>query len=372
MTLPSAPIPPTPSQDSSLLLIALTLFGIIVLCQTLYIIYMKRQKFACSCRDISKRPPYPLPPEVYDYVDASEQGVTNNTFNIADERTPNPARKIPQALLVNLFRTIRWLVYSSTPYIIKSFMECLHKDDYQSLLTAAAVRDLGFKRLRLSMKGLHLKLVGSYHHHRKMFEQLKSVLDAISNANTNTPTDAGPKLKVYRKHSSSSPRGASDGIGCSRLRRVMRGKDRGDISKSTRFSRNHLSCAWRNNKCRDFYVFVVDPTELARRDLQSSSYRSEHCRERCYYYYADSETYCLEYDREFCSHLYEDCELTEDAVVAVTVSAIAATAVALLVNGPLLKDAAVLPERAATEKENTGKLRSSFPSHINCYKFSLD
>ncbi|CAH0699523.1 unnamed protein product [Spodoptera exigua] len=49
-----------------------------------------------SCRDISKRPPYPLPPEVYDYVDASGQGVTNNTFNIADERTPNPARKNPQ------------------------------------------------------------------------------------------------------------------------------------------------------------------------------------------------------------------------------------------------------------------------------------
>ncbi|KAF9414655.1 hypothetical protein HW555_007516 [Spodoptera exigua] len=96
MNLPSAPKPPTPSNDSSLLLIALTLFGIIVLCQTLYIIYMKRQKFACSCRDISKRPPYPLPPEVYDYVDASGQGVTNNTFNIADERTPIPARKIPQ------------------------------------------------------------------------------------------------------------------------------------------------------------------------------------------------------------------------------------------------------------------------------------
>ncbi|KAH9630352.1 hypothetical protein HF086_004485 [Spodoptera exigua] len=56
--------------------------------------------------------------------------------------------------------------------------------------------------------------------------------------------------------------------------------------------------------------------------LQSGYYRSDHDRERCYYYYADSGTYCLEYDRECCS---------DDAVVAVTVSAIAAIPVGLLV-----------------------------------------
>ncbi|XP_050558040.1 uncharacterized protein LOC118280349 isoform X2 [Spodoptera frugiperda] len=87
-------------ENYNKILIGLGLFGIIVLCQTLFIVYIIRKKLVGRYRDISKRPPQPLPLDIYDVVapeDEPELGFTNRAFNMADERTsPNVARKLPR------------------------------------------------------------------------------------------------------------------------------------------------------------------------------------------------------------------------------------------------------------------------------------
>ncbi|XP_022824172.1 uncharacterized protein LOC111354804 [Spodoptera litura] len=100
MLHPTAAVSLTPDDDTNPFPIIIAFFGIIVICQTLYIVYIKRQKLVGRYRDISTRPPQPLPLDIYDQVeDQHEQGFTNKAFNIANQRTtPKVARKAPQAL----------------------------------------------------------------------------------------------------------------------------------------------------------------------------------------------------------------------------------------------------------------------------------
>ncbi|XP_050558044.1 uncharacterized protein LOC118280349 isoform X4 [Spodoptera frugiperda] len=95
-------------ENYNKILIGLGLFGIIVLCQTLFIVYIIRKKLVggklrrdmiCSntsgrYRDISKRPPQPLPLDIYDVV-----GPPHRRLRPA----PNVVRKPPKALPCDSF-----------------------------------------------------------------------------------------------------------------------------------------------------------------------------------------------------------------------------------------------------------------------------